>query len=872
MLAKARQPAPIRYAGLNVSSSVMDVPVPVFWGQRRLATNAMDYVDFQRHSSSGGKGKGGGGKGQQSYDYTAATVRGLCEGPVDSIARAFTQASTTTTTTLSDLNMTLFTGTAIQSPWSFMATNFPGHARAYAYTAYLACPKEDLGQAAQLPDIAFETVRANGFSYTHTTAGWIDPETHVQASAIDVLLSDCALDMLTSVQYGALLAAGDIGSMVGWATYMRAQGLFFSPLLNQAEKATQVLDRWAQLSNSWIFDSGTQLQFVPLGDSAITANGVTYTPDTAVAYDLGLADFLDAEQPVKVTRKDPADCFNRCVLNITDRTIGYVSNPLEYKDQTLTDLYGLRDGSNVQADEVCDPVVGKIVVQLVGKRAAYVRKGYSFKIPYRYIRVLPGAILTLTTRRLDHERVRVTDVEEDDDGVLSVQAEEFPGLIGTFVAASASAADASGQTTPNQLTPPGPVNTPALAEPDSTFTGGVAKILIAASGGANWGGAQVHVSFDGTSYSHIGTIEAPAVQGLLTANLADHADPDSANTLSVDCTESGGIPAPVTHADADAGRTLSLVAAQPVLSGGAYVVPTNGELLAFGDVAATATYAADLTYLRRGLYGQAHAAHTTGDQFTVLDILGQSQTTLSYQLPQQYVGQPMWLKFASFNAFGLALEDLSLVAEYKYTPTGRGFGTATGGVPAIPTWDGAPVPAANQVALAWHANPTQDNVTSYTLFRAPGPGGSFGAALPIWTGLALNDIDAGLASSTDYTYYLEARNAIGASGPSAGADATTGAATGGSVTRITVSSSPHALGTPPALNWYVDVTNSFGAAIELDLPGTPATGQVIVLTDEGGNAGTYPQTIKSGATTIDTITVNNGWSRLRWNGAAWLRG
>jgi len=49
-------------------------------------------------------------------------------------------------------------------------------------------------------------------------------------------------------------------------------------------------------------------------------------------------------------------------------------------------------------------------------------------------------------------------------------------------------------------------------------------------------------------------------------------------------------------------------------------------------------------------------------------------------------------------------------------------------------------------------------------------------------------------------------------------------------------------------------------------------GQVIFLTDEGGNAGTYPFTIKNGSTTVGMITVNGGWLPLRWNGANWLQG
>ncbi len=222
----------------------------------------------------------------------------------------------------------------------------------------------------------------------------------------------------------------------------------------------------------------------------------------------------------------------------------------------------------------------------------------------------------------------------------------------------------------------------------------------------------------------------------------------------------------MTNADAAALRSLALVAAQPTLSGGAYVVPTNGELLAFGAVSATGTYAANLTYLYRGVYGTVAGSHSSGDQFTVIDPLGVDGTTIAFDLPAQYVGQPIYLKLASFNLFGLAQQDLSTCAEYKYTPTGAGYGTGTGGLPQTPAGF-AVTPDGAAALLTWNANPATDNVTSYVVYRAAGTGASFSSASAIWQGdtLALTDTP----SSTPNTYFLAAVNAIGASAPTGGA-------------------------------------------------------------------------------------------------------
>ena len=879
--------APIIYGGLNVGSSQWNLPVPIMWGMRRLSTNAIWFNNF-RSQPADGKGKGGGGKAQSAKTYTADVALALCEGVVDDISHIWGNGSTTTTTTLSALNMVFFNGTLDQAPWGHVVTYYPAQARAYSQLAYLGAPGLALGESATIPDNAFECIRTNGFAYVQTsaTSGWIDPNSHAQGPGVDCLMSDIVTDFLTNVQYGMNGGSGDIDASIDQlATYHRAQGLFFSPLINSQEKATDIIDRWAQLSNTWIFWDGTKYRFVPLGDSVITGNGVTYTPVDDVAYNLGPNDFLKPDGSsggvVTVTRIDPADAKNRTALNFTDRTLGYINNPVEWKDDGLVSRYGLRDDSSVQADEICDPAVAKIAVQLIGKRNAYIRNTYAFKTSHRYILCLPGTILTLTdpTIPISMIRVRVKTVsrggkDKNGNGTLSFVCEEFPGNVGTYYPPVASAA-VNTATTPVTNLPPGNVNTPAIIEPASTFTGGVPKILIAASGGANWGGCYVLISFNGVDYSQIGQIQAPAKQGLLTANLAAFtgANPDTTDTLSVDCTQSLTTPTPVTDADATALRTLSLVAAQPILTGGAYVMPGNGELLAFGNVAATATYAADLTYLVRGAYGTAPGAHSTGDQFTQIDVSGTDATSVAYELPAQYIGQTVYLKFLSYNAFEQALQDETAVAEYQYTPTGAGYGTGTGGTPAEPSGLSlVGTPGSNAVALAWAANGAADNVTGYTLWRATGTGASFGSAAAVWSGAALAYTDTTIAAASGYTYFLTADNAVGQSPPTAGVNATTASSSGSGTSVVTVSSSPYQLGTPPALTWYVDIDNTSGAPLAIKLPtATPLLGQRIIITDAGGNAGTNAFTVENGTTPIDTVTVDNGWSTVRWNGAAWLR-
>src|SRR5262249_23389970 len=162
------------------------------------------------------------------------------------------------------------------------------------------------------------------------------------------------------------------------------------------------------------------------------------------------------------------------------------------------------------------------------------------------------------------------------------------------------------------------------------------------------------------------------------------ADPDMSDTLAIDLSPSAGIlPTSATHADVDALRTLAWLC--PAF---ASVAPAGGELIAYGAVAATGTYTSDLTYLRRALYGTAAAAHAAGDFFTRIDLGGKDTppaSLLAYDLPAQYIGATIHVKFQSFNVHGRALEEIAGVTDYTYTPSGSGYGGGAGGVPTQPS-------------------------------------------------------------------------------------------------------------------------------------------------------------------------------------------
>src|SRR6266849_9855873 len=207
----------------------------------------------------------------------------------------------------------------------------------------------------------------------------------------------------------------------------------------------------------------------------------------------------------------------------------------------------------------------------------------------------------------------------------------------------------------NMLVAPGNTNAPIIFEPPAGLSGG----------------DQLWVSSDGNTYALAGTIYRGARQGVLTATLPSHADPDTADTLSVDLTESQGQLLSGTMADADNLVTLCYC---------------DGELLSYQTATLIASYKYDLTYLRRGIYGTPIGGHSSGANFA---RFGPNDPSLfRYRYPSSFISQTIHVKLPAFNTFGQALQSLAGLTPTSYTLTGGG--AVQGPAYVSGSWAGSP--------------------------------------------------------------------------------------------------------------------------------------------------------------------------------------
>ena len=196
---------------------------------------------------------------------------------------------------------------------------------------------------------------------------------------------------------------------------------------------------------------------------------------------------------------------------------------------------------------------------------------------------------------------------------------------------------------------------PLLFNPPIALTPGGVQMWAAVAGGLNWGGCNVLVSYDNTTYEQVGTVNGPARYGSLTASFPAGSDPDTVNTCSVDLSASDGELTSAAQAVADAAGTLCLV--DPLL-------PAQAELISFETATLTAPNRYNLAgYIRRGVENTPMGSHTSGAPLVRLD-----QAIFQFPYLATQAGQTVYVKFQSFNLWGAAAQPLSDCIPYQAVP------------------------------------------------------------------------------------------------------------------------------------------------------------------------------------------------------------
>lgn len=630
-----------RILSLQVQQSSQGLTLPVVYGRARVAGNLIWYGDFttiETKTTTRQGGKGGGGVKQEdiSYTYEAAVMMALCEGEIKGIGRIWRDKEKFES--LSQLRLNLAKGGDEQPTWTHLQQ--PKHqaqAINYSGTAYIYSPNYELTKSAQIYSHNFEVIGKMGYS----------------SSIPDANPSEIIRDMLTNQNYGCGFPVGNLGDTSVYGVYCRAAGIFLSPVYSEQTEAQQNISELLEQTNSAAVFSQGRLKIVPYGDVKLSGNGAAYVPNLTPVYDLTDDDFIvsGAEDPLKVERKTNADAYNQIQVEYLDRANDYNIAVAEVKDQANIEQYGLRPKDAVKMHGICDAKVANHVAQLLLQRALYVRNEYEFKLGWKYCLLEPMDLVTLTDEGLglDKTPVRIIEIEEDEEGVLTVKAEDFP--MGAATATAYPTQPSLGYSADYNKSP-GNAHAPVVFEAPLQLTGGEPQIWLATAGGDMWGGAEVWISTDGDSYTRIGATNKKARFGSLSAPLASGAVFDRANTLNVEI--SAGQMTGGTEQDSRDLLTLCYV---------------DGEFLAYETAELKGVGRYTLGNLTRGAYGSNIDRHNAGSQFVRID-----EAMFKYAVPANWVGRTVWVKLVSFNVFGSGVQELAEVPAYSYTIKGAPLG------------------------------------------------------------------------------------------------------------------------------------------------------------------------------------------------------
>ena len=609
-----------KISNFTVNTAEYGAPVMEVLGTTRVSGNVIYYDDFTAHEHKETQRTGKGGKSSSTnitYTYTVAVILGLCEGPVSGIGKVWKNKEVYDYPDDS-IQLTLFTGTQNQQPWSYVVGKHPERALAYEGLAYMA-GVIDLGDSAGMPSYNFE-VKGQLLS---------------TGDGIDVNPMDYIKYVLGKVGQGNVTFAGESN----FRSYCANADLLISTPADATgtSEAQKVVNEIAQLCGAYVFWSNDEYKIVPLADRPVGG----WTPDKTIRYDLTADDFIPQNGScVTWARKDSTEQYNRFTVEFMNRANSYEKESVTYEDTADIAERGVIQAPTINAGYIYTRERAVVVAEAAARRNKVGRNQYQFKLGWAFCRLEPGDLVRITDEAsgINYLPVMITNVQESADGLLAVTA------ISWFDADYGAAQyDVHEVDRPNIdfNVPPGDTAVPVIFQPPADLTANGLEVWIAAKGENtdSWGGCTVYVSDDNEHYRTLGQITNNARIGPLVSAMTD-------SSTSMDVAISGTLLSGSLQ-DAQRGNTLLWV---------------DGECMSYQTATLLSNGNYRLSGLIRGQYNTSATSHSSGRMVVRCD-----ETLLRAPFFKEDIGKKLYLKFCSYNIFGAAEQSLADVQAYEYT-------------------------------------------------------------------------------------------------------------------------------------------------------------------------------------------------------------
>lgn len=607
-----------KISNFTVNTAEYGAPVMELLGTTRISGNVIYYDDFTAHEHRETQRTGKGGKSTSTnitYTYTVAVILGLCEGPVSGIGKVWKDKEIYTYPD-DNIQLTLFTGTQSQQPWSYVVGKHPEKALAYEGLAYMA-GVIDLGDSAGMPSYNFE-VKGQLLS---------------TGDGIDVNPMDYIKYVLGKVGQSNATIYGE----ENFRNYCAEADLLISTPADAtgAQEAQKIINEIAQLCGAYVFWSNDSYKIVPLADRPVG----DWEPDKTIRYDLTVDDFIPQNGScVTWSRKDSSNQYNRYTVEFMNRENNYEKESVTYEDAADIAERGVKQAPTINANYIYTKERAVVIAEAAARRNAVGKNQYQFKLGWAFCRLEPGDLVRITDEAsgISNTVVMIKSIDEDASGFLSVTA------VSWFQADYGAAEyDVHEVDRPDFdfNAPPGNTDVPAIFQPPADLTTNGLELWLAAKGlSENWGGCTVYVSDDNEHYRTVGQITNNARFGPLAADI-------TADATSLEVTVNGTMLSG-TQQDAERANTLIWI---------------DGECLSYETATLLQNGNYRLDGLIRGQYNTTATAHSSGAIMVRCD-----ETLLRAPFAKEDIGKTLYLKFCSFNIFGAAEQSLADVEAYEY--------------------------------------------------------------------------------------------------------------------------------------------------------------------------------------------------------------
>lgn len=653
-------------AGLQIQTSAYGLPVPILFGKNQTSPNLIQLVGFKAiqvvSPPQSGSSFGSGAPPTISYTYTVTPILGICEGTITSFDSIRKDKDDPIDLAVKPGNWQLnFKGGQI-SAWSYMTTSFPAQARTYPKIAYMSNANYNLGSNTGLPNFSIVVTGLNPFN--------------IGVDYFDAHPVTIVKQLLTNPQFGIgfthLDPNVDTAGVSTFWNYCIAMTsgdnkprMLFSPLIKEQRPTAEIINEIIMAANGAFVWSEGVLKIKPYGDTNLNGKSpfgtITYTANTTPIYSLTDNDFMSKknEDPIKVIRKPRNDTYNQISIEYVDSTKQYNPSIVEVKDDADIEQFGLRKKDTVKMHFITNKDTAQMVAQLILQKNLSIVNKYQFVLGWRYCLLEPMDLVNITDSNLgfNQKTVRITSISENDQGLLTIEAEDFP--LGASSPALYTTGSGSGTGT-NYAADPGNVATPFFYNPPYFLTPSGQELWIAVSStNQYWGGAIVYVATESAGeYLMIGNITNKARYGTTTNVLPTSSTiSDTTNIINLNMTTSQGeLSSASSVDDLNAYGTLSVIQTS---------VDSGVELIAYqyAELTGTNTYklanTSNVVNNLRGVYGTTIQSHASGSQFIRLD-----DAIFKWLIPSELIGETVYLKFCSTNVFGTVTQSLDDVSPY----------------------------------------------------------------------------------------------------------------------------------------------------------------------------------------------------------------